>query len=1225
MAHLKLSRGNSRTCRYDRLEERRLLAIDFGDAPDGVPIAVADLNPGLADSAPSSLSIVFGDLYFTAWDPSGRRSFRLDAETNQLTRLTGLRDASGYREFQGQVAFHAGTNPSVVDSRGLFLLDPDSERVTELIPGPADAGTFGFTEFQGKLYMRTPGPDGNELYRFDPADGVFEQFADISPGLRSSNPRIEVINETMLVRAEGPSGFELYRLDTASDSLVLYDINPGPSGSFPTDFTVYDGDIYFGANGPTGDELYRLNASDQTVELAVEIDPSLSNVFGPTELAVFDEMLYFTANSGAGDELHRYDSATDTLEQVADINSGSADAFPKRPVQIGDRLYFNARGEDGFELFVLDLSTDQVSQVADLLPGPGNSTPRSMTIFEGKLYFVADAGNGAELHVLDPETLDVSMARDPRLSAPVVSVSSLTVFNNQLLFRGNGSRGFELHELARYATKQVNAGASHEVVMDAPRLGNIIDVELEGQPDESATGDDLDSNESDEDGVFFPTHLIAGDSSNIAITVSDPNGVGSFVDAWIDFNRDGDWDDAGEQILLSQTVVDGFQVFNVDIPGNARLGETYARVRLSTSGGLTPTGPAGDGEVEDYLIDINARPVAFDDRVFTSENEPVAVNVLLRNGNQIDFDPEEDPLLVSSVTPALNGTAQIIDEQTVLYTPATGFVGEDSFAYALDDGQGGFAFATVIVQVDPKGTIVLDNSEDGVATEGGGWRLGASVAGFVGENYQVAEGGDRSTRFSIPRTVSGLYQVSVNWTAHPNRSADARVEIAHRDGIETITVDQTLDAGGFQPLGNYSFLAGQTHSVTVKTLGTDGVIVADAVRLVPVESATIEVDNSHPEFSIERGSWRTSQAVPGYVGENYRHAAPGSDSIARFTPEVLQSGAYEVFAHWTSHPNRASNALFEVFHKDGFDFITVDQTQGGGEFQSLGVFEFVSGQSHFVAIRSDDANGYVIADAIRLVPSVAASRVIDNSDPGFTIEGGTWGTSTSVSGFIGANYRVAAAGANTARFTPRLPVGGRYEVLANWTNRPNRARNATFEVIHQDGVTEVRVDQSRNGASFQSLGIFSFNSGVSGSVVVRASGADGFVIADAIQWQLVPDETSANSFASSAQSPATLLDVNRDTRVTPNDALTVINYLGNRSAVAKAVREVTVEEEARYDVNADGRISPIDALRIVNVIASSNAREGEQVFGSSLRPEFKQWMSSIDKAFEEDEIGDSLF
>lgn len=129
-------------------------------------------------------------------------------------------------------------------------------------------------------------------------------------------------------------------------------------------------------------------------------------------------------------------------------------------------------------------------------------------------------------------------------------------------------------------------------------LGRTIDAENNGINSANATADG-----SDEDGVVFHSSLISSNvptKVGLTITASAPG----FVDAWIDFNRDGDWLDQTDQIIVTQSVVSGLNRFSVSIPANASIGNTAARFRISTGGQLTPTGPAQNGEVEDYVVAI---------------------------------------------------------------------------------------------------------------------------------------------------------------------------------------------------------------------------------------------------------------------------------------------------------------------------------------------------------------------------------------------------------------------------------------------------------------------------------------------------------------------------------------------------------------------------------------------------------------------------------------------
>ena len=137
-------------------------------------------------------------------------------------------------------------------------------------------------------------------------------------------------------------------------------------------------------------------------------------------------------------------------------------------------------------------------------------------------------------------------------------------------------------------------GARH-VLTPGFFLGNAIDSEENGQPSEAATGDG-----ADEDGVSFPADMFSGTTASITVAAS----ATGFVDAWIDFNRDGDWDDTDEQVLTSQSVIPGINMVDMPISVSARTGLTYARFRFSSEGGLSTTGQAADGEVEDYEIQL---------------------------------------------------------------------------------------------------------------------------------------------------------------------------------------------------------------------------------------------------------------------------------------------------------------------------------------------------------------------------------------------------------------------------------------------------------------------------------------------------------------------------------------------------------------------------------------------------------------------------------------------
>lgn len=162
---------------------------------------------------------------------------------------------------------------------------------------------------------------------------------------------------------------------------------------------------------------------------------------------------------------------------------------------------------------------------------------------------------------------------------------------------GDAPRADQSGFAASYPTEKPS-GASH-----APSglfLGASTDTEADGQPSLAADGDG-----TDEDGVVFVTSAITtDDTANIASVLVTASAPGK-LDAWIDFTRDGDWTDADEQLFATSVdLIVGDNLISYEIPAGASPGDTYARFRVSTAGGLDPGGAADDGEVEDYRITI---------------------------------------------------------------------------------------------------------------------------------------------------------------------------------------------------------------------------------------------------------------------------------------------------------------------------------------------------------------------------------------------------------------------------------------------------------------------------------------------------------------------------------------------------------------------------------------------------------------------------------------------
>ncbi|MBP6557724.1 MAG: T9SS type A sorting domain-containing protein [Flavobacterium sp.] len=103
------------------------------------------------------------------------------------------------------------------------------------------------------------------------------------------------------------------------------------------------------------------------------------------------------------------------------------------------------------------------------------------------------------------------------------------------------------------------------------------------------------------------TNLVRGTANTVTITPAWTATVYSEAyRVWIDYNRDGDFLDSGEQVYnrtkTKSTTVSG----SFTVPATALLGQTRMRVSMKYNASPTSCETFADGEVEDYTVNITA-------------------------------------------------------------------------------------------------------------------------------------------------------------------------------------------------------------------------------------------------------------------------------------------------------------------------------------------------------------------------------------------------------------------------------------------------------------------------------------------------------------------------------------------------------------------------------------------------------------------------------------------
>ncbi len=174
--------------------------------------------------------------------------------------------------------------------------------------------------------------------------------------------------------------------------------------------------------------------------------------------------------------------------------------------------------------------------------------------------------------------------------------------------------------------------AARHLLVDNLRLGNVtgqtVIRDLHGFANANANGDDVNNYNGsvqgppdDEDGVATPFPLLETTSTSYTlpnITVFNNTGTTATLYGWIDFNRDGQFQQ-NERATVTVPSNSNPQTVSLvwsTLPG-MRGGASYLRLRLSTAtttisalgtgndGAFLATGYAPDGEIEDYPILIS--------------------------------------------------------------------------------------------------------------------------------------------------------------------------------------------------------------------------------------------------------------------------------------------------------------------------------------------------------------------------------------------------------------------------------------------------------------------------------------------------------------------------------------------------------------------------------------------------------------------------------------------
>lgn len=144
--------------------------------------------------------------------------------------------------------------------------------------------------------------------------------------------------------------------------------------------------------------------------------------------------------------------------------------------------------------------------------------------------------------------------------------------------------------------------------------------------------------------------------------------------------------------------------------------------------------------------------------------------------------------------------------------------------------------------------------------------------------------------------------------------------------------------------------------------------------LIKSASGEVLIDNNSTDVTVN-GEWGSSNTSSARIGEDYLHDKnkdKGAKSVT-YKAQLPGAGKYGVYLSWTGGEARASRVPVDIITKNDKKTVYVNQKATGNPWNSLGEFDFAD-PNVCITIRTDDTDGYIIADAVKFVPATSTAK-----------------------------------------------------------------------------------------------------------------------------------------------------------------------------------------------------------------------------------------------------------
>lgn len=190
----------------------------------------------------------------------------------------------------------------------------------------------------------------------------------------------------------------------------------------------------------------------------------------------------------------------------------------------------------------------------------------------------------------------------------------------------------------------------------------------------------------------------------------------------------------------------------------------------------------------------------------------------------------------------------------------------------------------------------------------------------------------------------------------------------------------------------------------------------------------ILIDNTDPS-NTSTGTWTSTANDDVSYLNDLQYASAGSNATFTFNATIPTGGLYEIFIFYSSYPIHATNAPVTISTSTINNTYSVDMTTRGGKWISLDQFTFAAGENVQVSISALGANGFVIADGVRLSRVPQAANVSFSGLPSSTFTT----SSITLSGNPPGGY-FTGNGVVFNAFNPGIAGPGFHSVSYHYTN-----------------------------------------------------------------------------------------------------------------------------------------------------------------------------------------------